>query len=86
MYTAVEYGMLLNSEATQFAGCLYAACIDHFVYTIKIREKTVHLKTANFMLLIKEKEEVEINGEYSLCFESSVNCLPAVPLTCSWGS
>lgn len=79
--------MHLNSKATQFVGYLYAVYISiyHFVSKIKIREKTVHLQIANFMFFIKERE-VEIKGEYNLCFESSVNCFPAVTLTCSWGS
>lgn len=56
---------------------LYAV-FHHFVSKIKIREKAAHLKIANFIFLIKGEREVEINGEYSLCFESSVDCFPAV--------
>lgn len=41
----------------------------HFILRIKTKKRTIHIKVANFILLMSVKE-VEIHGEYSFCFES----------------
>lgn len=64
-------------EVTPFGRYLYAV-FHHFVSKIKGKDRTSEDSKLHFFL-IKGDRKVEINGEYSLCFESSVDCFPAVP-------
>lgn len=77
MYAVVKYGLLQRRQSLWIIYTLYFIILSQS----QDKGKDSTSEDSKLHFLIKREGKVEINREYSLCFESSVDCFPVVPLT-----